>query len=283
MQIASIVPHAWVEPALKLHDDEGLPCRTHLLLTSSLGDDYSLGAYTDAIERGHTLILDNDAWETQQGASTPAVVQAIRQLAPNPTIASYDDAQLVIVLTDVLMDAEETVQRSIIAAHELDHALPRVRFSYMIVPQGRSLQEWTSCLLSLLSASRYFPRLVTRVGITRCVNEYVHIKTASSIAWALSNTTQHLLGFDTTFYRNYLGCAHWWGVGSIDTAKPAIWAMRGREWCPKFTPPTAVRRPRRFFEDDAHELRWELYTRSLRTLNEHIHTRTAPDEQQGSL
>lgn len=118
----------------------------HLVLAHQMLEDSDLAAryYTLSAE-GAYVILDNSAHEFNNGMHAEDLETAAR-------LCGADE----IVLPDRLFFGGDTVQRSTEAFVKLQH----LDVKWMAVPQGRTFDEWRTCLKGLLP-------LTTTIGISK--------------------------------------------------------------------------------------------------------------------
>ncbi len=147
------------------------------------------------MERPATIILDNSITELGTAVDVEVISDAARAVKAN-----------VIILPDVYMDAQATIKSTEenydIYLRHFDKALGPDNYSFMVVPQGKTIAEFAWCAeqLSTMSYNRYskihwwgVPRNAADLHGTR--------KHAIQICAALDPTRAiHMLGFSDNVY-----------------------------------------------------------------------------------
>lgn len=147
------------------------------------------------MERPATIILDNSITELGTAVDVEVIADAARAVKAN-----------VIILPDVYMDAKATVQSTYdnyeIYLRHFNEALGEENYSFMVVPQGKTIAEFAWCAeqLSIMAGERYskiywwgVPRNTADLHGTR--KHAIQICAALDPARAI-----HMLGFSDNVY-----------------------------------------------------------------------------------
>ena len=111
----------------------------HLILANNCTNDTYRQWYINAITQGDFVILDNSAHELGEGTRPETIISILDQgLFPSE-----------IVLPDRMFFGEDTVRGSIKAYKYLENKVP-ADTGFMVVPQGRTLDEYLHCAVNLL-------------------------------------------------------------------------------------------------------------------------------------
>lgn len=211
MKFAAIIPPS----GLRVLERVGLGY--HLVLAQELLRDKTYREYYRILGRlGHFIICDNGAAERDQPPFTEVV-----------KVARYVRASE-IVMPDIVLDKQGTLD-ALLQASVLDQVPARERF---IVPQGRTVEEWVSCLETMhkqldgnyatigLSKYHHIPfggRHHAIQRIPRHIRETKHI---------------HVLGIATDDPFQEIETLAGVGVTlrAVDTAAPVAYAQRFRKF-----------------------------------------------------
>jgi hypothetical protein len=206
----------------------------HLCLSNEVlkYPDY-VNFYRSRSEQGDYVILDNSAHEQLQGQSVTQLLLAARGINPSE-----------IVLPDRLFFGDDTLERSAEAYGILRSEIPTANL--MGVPQGRTVDEWTSCLYGLKFLG------VNTIGISKDYEVWdggllglVH----TVLRCGFNPESIHLLGWGRDLWK-LTELAHL--VRGVDSAKPIVYAMGGIQLPEVITSKNAPTYPKRrsnYFED----------------------------------
>lgn len=203
----------------------------HLLLSHlSHIPDYQKH-YVRQKKLGSYLILDNSAHEFQTGATGKSLLE-------QAVVFDADE----IVLPDHLFDGGDTLYRSVAALRYILNDGRREyekleKPNFMMVPQGRSVEEWAKCLNDLLDMYHRMARWhsgdlerrpviglskdyeIFDGGLYRLIEEYLYPKVVTD------EIQVHCLGWGRDLWAlNRIG-RHFPKLRSVDSAKPFVYAM----------------------------------------------------------
>lgn len=153
------------------------------------------------------LYLDNGAYEEGQSIDIPSYLTIIESLMPN-----------VVVVPDVISNAAKTIQMSKLFFAEANRLPNYIKF--MIVPQGKSVEEWNYCLHVMI---RMFRHKFSMIGIPKCI--YPHrLQLVRHVLKFARGKEIHLLGCQdiselTSIFNSRVA------VASVDTSWPARQAL----------------------------------------------------------
>ena len=212
MRAAHIVPPA-------LLDRYGTASEYHLILAHLvLQNDYYREFYRERSEAGDFIILDNGAFEFQTSISAQELFAAARFVQPS-----------VIVLPDVLRDAEATYEATKDALRFWNGLRPELHFqnepSFMVVPQGKDLEEWFACWKKLRFVGPYiniiglFEELADwhdrgRVGVIEEAHRRHMCRQEST-----GSKQFHLLGFQENILEELIAARVWSCIIGTDSGK----------------------------------------------------------------
>lgn len=223
MQIALIPPIANLEMARgrKYH-----LVLAHLVEQSQYYQDF----YRRESENGSCVILDNSAHEMQHGQPI------IKLLSLAPLVGASE-----IVIPDALFDWKETSLSAFHTFLTLLHRtfpLPLPGYSWMLVPQGKSLREWVSSLdtfSTLVGLMGFFDPHLLEKGITLGLSKDYEIFPGGlysliedyCLPWAEEYHAQiHLLGWGRDLWAlNRIACTFGEYIRSVDSAKPFVYGL----------------------------------------------------------
>lgn len=190
----------------------------HLLLAHDIIEHPD--AYNSVFNRSNhlfsTIILDNSVIELGNAVQLDKIVAAAQ--AVNPTV---------LVLPDVLWDCKATYESIGVALPEwietFRHAKLKRDYSFMMVPQGKTKEEFTECATRLAALAEAY-KMQARFwwGIPRNFRDYyftrqyaVDVCTMIQPQWPM-----HMLGFSDDVVDDFLVCANNKGIWGIDSAVP---------------------------------------------------------------
>jgi hypothetical protein len=160
-----------------------------------------------------TVILDNSIIELGSAVDLDVISTAAEACRAN-----------VIVLPDVLEDADATVKSITEAFDEwrtkFDEVLGSRSYRFMIVPQGKTIEEFTTCA-ALLADFMDEAEMVVMWGIPRNLVKLhgTRVHGIAAVQEIDSTLDIHLLGFSDNVGDD-IACAKLNGVGGIDSAVP---------------------------------------------------------------
>lgn len=200
---------------LPLEDHPNLFCLAHI----ARDDEHYRESYKVAQLKGKRILLDNGAYELSGGISSQEVITVAMAIHPQE-----------IVLSDILLDGPGTIQRvqDDLYLHERLWEDWEPKWNYMVVPQGKDLQEWLWSFNQLLALTAEIERRngpkfrfgISRVYEDRFVGYGGRLRLLEEIERAHKGhqIECHLLGVTDlpTLQRTV---KHPF-VGSFDTAKP---------------------------------------------------------------
>lgn len=198
----------------------------HLVLCSQFRDTCEAHAlyrahYAQRLLDGHTIIVDNDAWETGRGADVTVIQEVVQSIRNYIALPGDEPPEIEVVVPDILNDAKATLELGVRHGQYLRETIPNVRL--VVVPQGRTWSEWSDCLAQLVD--EVAPDVI---GVTRCVFDLpggVPGGVVIANAWA-PTTPIHLFGLSPD-PAQYDGISLLPNVRGLDTAKPATLAWAG--------------------------------------------------------
>lgn len=196
--------------------------RIHLVLPEYLTDKVYFNFYKHRREIGDYLILDNGAHEHDGPLPMSDLVMWANELRANE-----------IVLPDVQRDTKATVRATRAALDWLDVSRPAFEEAgspvMMIVPQGKTMQEWTSCRWAMLKAVHEFMggRKYPVIGIAKHHEDLiiggVRRLVADTCSWH-SRASIHMLGWPRDLNSIAFTELDYPMIRSIDTARPLVFA-----------------------------------------------------------
>lgn len=188
----------------------------HLVLSHIALRSEEYARFYRSLPPEHFVILDNSAHERGRGDPTPDLIEAWSRVMADE-----------IVLPDRLFFGGDTVQRSRQALDVLQGRLP-AGCRYMVVPQGRRLEEWEVCLDQLLDLNP------DTVGISKDYEVWDGglpglVELVQSRLETLDREVLiHLLGWGRKPLQvRQIARTLPKGIRGIDTAKPIIYAAHG--------------------------------------------------------
>ena len=219
--------------------------RFHLILSHLLDDPDYQAYYKECSQRGHYLVLDNGAHENEFGEHIDSLMRKAMLLGANE-----------IAMPDVLEDGELTAERTLEALlwiadnrHVYEEAgSPRL----MVIPQGKTLTEWSLCLSLIVEGVVRAGKLLKAPPVVGISKDYDHweggiehlVKTVTPLrgnGWDV-----HMLGVPRRV-QAVLNISSWYPwVRSTDSAKPYVYAQAGLSMFAKPTPQYPGR-PENFF------------------------------------
>lgn len=210
---------------------------THLLLPELCENSDYTGFYKTRSRLGDYVILDNGAHEHDEPVSMRDLMNLGHQVGARE-----------IVLPDVQLDGRKTLKATKdavdwLATHREEYEPePDYHPRFMIVPQGRSMQEWNECRWHLLRLIKDKLQQVPVIGIAK---HHEHVVTggirrlvAECQAWHASNEI-HLLGWPRNLHCVAHVAQEFPDVRSIDTARPITFAKQGLDLTKHHTPDPA--------------------------------------------
>lgn len=205
--------------------------RFHLVLSHMLTNPDYRAFYRDQRLRGSFLILDNGAHENTSGESMMPLLTQAKSIRASE-----------IVLPDTLFDCDATIKGAEQALSFLlgpgqsiwMDAYPR----FMLVPQGKTRQEWERCFEGLITAYQMaavarpdlFPHSVT-IGVSKDYDQWggghEGLLEYLSVFHEWMTFEVHLLGWGRRLWMlNRLAHNFPW-VRSTDSAKPFVYSING--------------------------------------------------------
>lgn len=215
------------------------------LLVECLRSEQYRDFYARQAAQGHHVILDNSAHELGHSRDISSLLEMAKIIRPTE-----------IVLPDRLFFGDDTARMSAEAAGIVQDELPGM--GMMVVPQGRTFEEWRDCLYSLLHIEG-----LTVVGISKDY-EVWHGGLRYLVSLVPSLMPIHLLGLGRQ-PRGLIGIGRDFpNVRGIDTAKPFVYADAGLELDGTLDTPRYPGRENTYFEAsagqyDLHLKNWEAF------------------------
>ena len=224
----------------------------HLCLAHLLENERYHTFYLSESSAGSYVILDNSAHEQQVGESIAALLGY-----------AYEIQASEIVLPDHLFEMEDTIKRTSEAILYLSNHATNILDSFitppnfMIVPQGRDLTEYETCLTTLGDAFR--KAMPTGVGLTIGVSKDFEVW-AGGLFSLLDRTVIpasrkyhaqiHLLGWGRDLWAlKRINQTFGSQIRSVDSAKPFVFALYGIALDPPATP-IYPKRPENYFTSE---------------------------------
>lgn len=210
MKFAAIIPPS----GLRILERVGLGY--HLCLAQELLRSKEYREYYKILGRlGHFIIVDNGAAERD----TPPFEDVVR-------VAKYVSASE-IVMPDVVLDKEATLA-ALLQGKVLDLVPPRMRF---IVPQGRTPEEWQSCLETI---DGHLSHRFATIGLSKYHHEPFggRAQLLKRInRWLRDAVHVHVLGIATANPLQEITelAAADASIRAVDTAAPVAYAQRSRK------------------------------------------------------
>lgn len=178
-KVAQIVPVSCLH---MIRDNHYHMCLAHLVEAS---EEYTK-FYRSMSEHGKYVLMDNGAAENSQ-------------LGVDELLAMYDKVKPTeIVVPDTLCDMEDTLGKmdSFVSEHG-----ERLSYKFMVVPQGKTVDEWKACAYQMLKCKR-----INTIGISKFLNivtgdPMARLKAAEFVyeqccKMGLDKVEIHLLGCD---------------------------------------------------------------------------------------
>lgn len=225
MKVAHIVPDAYLHLLTDVTD-------YHLVLSFRLKASGVYRDYYTGLSSDHFLILDNSAHELGTGHGGYEYYQLAEEIGAQE-----------LVLPDRLFMGDDSYELSYEAANDIEkHLEHNPDVGYVVVPQGRTIDEWYQCMKRQVE----IPGVQT-VGLSK---DY-HVwdggleLLVDLITDAHPFLNIHLLGLSRVFSPGIFGHAE--QIRGVDSSKPAVAAMLGKTWLPGVH---VGRRPGGFFEAD---------------------------------
>lgn len=219
--------------------DEGTS-RTHLCLNHLLSQNFEMADeyhsyYLERREAGDYIIMDNGADEHSRGASLKHVLAAAMQVKAQE-----------IVLPDVQLNSSMTLELTLHALQWLETYEGRVLYNkagrprIQVVPQGQTFASWIDCAEILIEEAR---RVMDKIDgpsiVVAAAKQYHSLFQAGGrggrirqVEWLYQCLHQyedvHLLGYPRNAYDvGDIERATPGFVRSVDSAKPAVYALNG--------------------------------------------------------
>lgn len=184
----------------------------HLTLAfEALQSDEYADFYRNLSQKGHYVFLDNSAHELGSGMSVDKLLLAAERVGA-----------VEMILPDRLFFGDDTLEMSETALREIRRQNRQIRL--MGVPQGRTIEEWTSTLSGLLGMG------ISCIGISKDYEVWpggLHGLVQRVRAWS-KTVDIHLLGFgrdpEQLFY---IARDPGMSVRGVDSTKPFVYALNG--------------------------------------------------------
>jgi hypothetical protein len=194
--------------------------RTHLVLTDLVLNSwiYSQFYRNRITEDGHWVILDSNVFETGKEVDPEETLEAVRRLNPSE-----------VVLPDDMESALHTLELSVQTANMLEREGYRGQF--MVVPHGRTVEDYLKCMTSLVMEVFRAGRNLT-IGLQEEIPQLFGMSRQEMAKRIMLETSG-----DTRVQLHYLGVSETltdeisnWSksrIRSIDTAKFVVWGLTG--------------------------------------------------------
>lgn len=212
MKLATIVPVAYLE---KTRGQEMHMALAHLVGTNEAYTQFyrEMGDNEDKF-----LMLDNSVVET----GTPMPVE---ELIEKAKMVNADE----IIVPDYFMDCDATIEAAIDYIPVIRKALPNVRI--MVVPQGKTIEEWTYCLREILLLdcdTIGIPKVLTKIAD----HAQARLMLLTELQHILRGREIHLLGCwenptELTVVQKYVHNGAIPKVRSCDSAIAYVYAREG--------------------------------------------------------
>lgn len=135
LKIAEIVPVSCLE---YIEDNQYHMCLAHLVMSEEENAKYYTSFYKCMADEGKYVLMDNGAAEGSQ-LSFEDLIEAYKRIRPTE-----------IVLPDELCDAEKTVEKTLAFYSRFKHEIRG--YKIMVVPQGKTFDEWCKCAIKLMTS-----------------------------------------------------------------------------------------------------------------------------------
>lgn len=152
MKVALITPVPLLRQYADLTGDHYHLTLSHLVIKYP---EYA-SFYQSMAEQGHTVMLDNSAYEFGKADDTEVLVKAIELSSPTE-----------VVLPDVKFMGVETYEGSRKFVEVIRKRFPRREFGFFLCPQGRTLMEFLECLVDLVELAQSEGEPHATIGIPR--------------------------------------------------------------------------------------------------------------------
>ena len=206
-KIATIVPLAHLD---LIKDDDYF-----MALSYAIDNKDYAGFFAERAGEGKHVILDNSAVELGE---------------PENFVTYLDKAQSIhaseIMLPDIFQDAEETI-------HEASKSLPKIKSKYhfdlMIIPQGKTLNEWMACKDELENLA---------LPYCKWMETELHVGVSARYTDLFGGSRMRVIDFADSTQIHFLGCyanpieeiqpiLDLWMVCGIDSSYPSVFAKNG--------------------------------------------------------
>ena len=241
----------------------------HLVLSHLIDHNAYTEFYRNQSDQGSYVILDNSAHEFQMGENIHHLLKQARQLKASE-----------IVLPDHLFESKDTVARTkqalqYIVEHKNEFLSMTPVPNFMIVPQGRSPQQFSDCLFELLNVynDAQIKLSQTLWNLTIGVSKDYEIwagglfalldKTVIPVAQK-EDIQVHVLGWGRDLWAlQHVSRVFGNSIRSIDSAKPFVYGMYGIKLDPPLPAPVYPKRPNDYFtaqvsEHDLETIKWNI-------------------------
>jgi hypothetical protein len=228
----------------------------HLALVHLLADPLYKSFMKERSRKGDYIILDNSAYENGgPEISNEEYFQKAMKIGAGEIVAP-----------DVLGDSKLTLQKSF---NFLEYVKKANTFPirFMLVPQGRTVEEWEDCFFSLIERHSYcFPFRRPVIGVPRITETlpggvYGRVNFLTAAARETPSFMIHLLGWGRQMETLPLIARDFPHVRSIDSAKPFHFALEGITLTPHIG---YVGRPKDYFERYFTREQFELAERNCK-------------------
>jgi hypothetical protein len=134
-----------------------------MALAHLMGND---AYYSHYVKTDGLLLLDNGLYENSQVTEGWLLSLLMKVIHHRRSVDAFDRMRLEVVAPDALYDGAKTVEQSIQFIRNVREVVSYNDFQelrFMLVPQGRNVEEWSECLRELISKAR---RLMSEQNIT---------------------------------------------------------------------------------------------------------------------
>lgn len=246
----------------------------HLLLNHLLSNREYKDHYRAQSRSGAYLVLDNSAHEFQAGTDVLQLLTNAREIGAHE-----------VVIPDVLFDGRATLDRSgkaldsIVEDSEIRSLFEEVQPRVMLVPQGKNIEDWITCLsglyLKFSSLSQKHKDLFQKRpviglskdyemwdgGLLKLIEDHLYI-------YRGRECDIHLLGWGRQLWKLPEIARFYPWIRSTDSAKPLVYARHDIRISAEEAVPEYPTRPKDFFTTSFSDSQRDLGHFNINTFRE---------------